>query len=141
MKVRRNQNAHWMNAFFVLSLTLLLAGCSADSSFELKGNVKTSGGEPVKGGTLVFSPIGEGGGKAASAMIQEDGSYTVSPGIEAGKYRIVYSPPQPELTEEQRHDASYTAPKPPYMGMIPKSDQADITAETPTLDIELIKRR
>ncbi|WDI42191.1 hypothetical protein [Bremerella sp. P1] len=141
MKDRRFRLGQWFSAVLVLSLPLLVVGCTANTGIELKGHVKTSTGEPVKGGTLVFSPIGDGGGKAASAEVQQDGNYAVSPGITTGKYRIVYSPPEPELTEEQRHDPTYTAPKPPYMGMIPKTDQAEINAQTTTIDVELVKRR
>ncbi|MBI1248629.1 hypothetical protein GC197_12415 [bacterium] len=138
MKDSRN---HFRWLVLALTLPLLAGGCSGPVAVEVKGQVKTSTGEPVSGGTLVFSPIGESGRKAASAEVQQGGTYAVTPGMASGQYRIVYSPPEQQLTEEQRHDPKFVAPKPLYMGMIPKTDKVEITVENSTVDIELVKKR
>lgn len=68
-------------------------------------------GKPVSGGTITFSPIGEGdadleSGKAAVGTIGKDGTFVLSTyetddGAIIGKHRIFYSPPEAEESENQ----------------------------------------
>jgi len=84
-------------AMLCLTLSVGVVGCGGGAA-PVKGKV-TYKGEPVKGGSLVFSPLAEGG-KAASGDVKEDGTYTLTTnkpgdGAKPGHYRVTYTPPQP----------------------------------------------
>jgi hypothetical protein len=130
----------WTVALFALALPIALTGCSGDNLAPVSGKV-TFKGAPVKGGTLVFSPMGEG--RPASAEIKADGTYALgtnypSDGALVGHHRVTFSPPAQELTEKQRHDPKYIAPPPPYVGLHPKQNETDVKAATNNIDIELV---
>ncbi|MFO0926708.1 MAG: hypothetical protein U0736_06660 [Gemmataceae bacterium] len=99
----------------VLVLLIAVVGCGGKKSASVKGTVKTNG-QAVTGGTLVFSPVGTGEvGKPATATIGADGTYTLGTdrpgdGAVVGKHRVTFSPPEPQVTEEQRTNQFDVAP-------------------------------
>jgi len=109
----------------------------------VKGKV-TYKGEPVKGGSVVFSPLSEGG-KAASSEIQQDGTYTLSTnrpgdGVKPGRYRVTFTPPP-----GQEAPASVPGKPPPkaipnpYAGLVPKPDEVDVKSGDNSVNLELVK--
>jgi len=131
----------------VLALPLGLVGCSGGRA-KVQGKV-TANGEPVNGGTLIFSPVASGNdktpGKPASAEIKADGTYSLGTdrpgdGAAAGRYRVTFTPPQQELTEEQRTNPKYKAPPPRYVGLSPKETEVEVKKGT-SVDVELVGRR
>ena len=134
----------WLPALLGLATLAALAGCSGNR-VQVSGTV-TAKGERVKGGTLVFSPVGADPNqtaRAATAAVQPDGTFSLgtnSPGDGAppGRYRVSYTPPAQELTEQQRSDPKYTAPPPPYLGLAPKQAEVEIPPGGGTLTIELV---
>lgn len=78
-----------MSRYFLVGLIVLfLAGCGSSDSVPL---VKVTGtvsyqGQPLPGGMIVFTPDSAKGGQGpfASAMIQPDGSFTLSSGDAVG---------------------------------------------------------
>ena len=110
----------WRTALLCLALPVGLAGCGGPKLAPVSGKV-TCNGEPVTGGTLIFHPVNDGGGleagAPASAEVHADGSYTLSTnrladGAMVGRHHVGYTPPQQTLTEQQRTDRSYVAPRP-----------------------------
>jgi hypothetical protein len=84
---------------------LLVSGCRSGSTplAAVQGKV-TFRGEPLRGGTIVFTPDASRGtrGELAWAEIQQDGSYTLktgeASGVAAGWHRVTVSstlPPGP----------------------------------------------
>lgn len=128
---------------FALVLLVAVIGCGGKQSASVKGTVKTNG-QAVTGGTLVFSPVGTGEvGKPATATIGADGSYTLGTdrpgdGAVVGKHRVTFSPPEPQVTEEQRTNPKFTPPPPPYRGLAPKPAEVEVKAGSNTIDLELV---
>lgn len=131
----------------ILSAVLLaLAGCgSGRKTAYVKGAVLYAG-KPVHGGMLIFGPVGNGKvGEPASATIQEDGSYSLGTyragdGAVIGKHRVIFTPPQPKLTDEQRTDPNFEPPPPEFQNMIPKEAEVEVKPGQNTIDIELVPR-
>jgi hypothetical protein len=131
----------WQAAILCLVVPVALGGCGGGNLAPVSGKV-THRGEPVKGGTLIFSPTGEGGqtGKSVSAEVKEDGSYKTGEGAVLGRHRVTYTPPEQKLTEEQRTDPKYIAPPPPYMNLVAKPAEVEVKAGSTTVDLELVPR-
>jgi hypothetical protein len=128
----------WRVLVVVVIVPLVGAGCSAGLG-QVTGKV-TYKGAAVKGGTLIFSP--SDGGKPASATVQQDGTFTLgtyssNDGALVGNHTVSYTPPEQELTEQQKTDPKYIAPPSPYAGLAPKQTQVQIKSGSNTLDIEL----
>jgi hypothetical protein len=130
-------------ALFCLALPAGLAGCGGNLA-PVTGKV-TYAGKPVTGGMLFFSPVGTelNPGRPATAEVQPDGTYTLgtngtADGVLPGRHRIRYSPPAQQLSEAQRRDRNYTPPPPPYVGLMPKQGEVEVTPQTETIDIELV---
>jgi hypothetical protein len=128
----------------ILSLSCLAAlaitGCGGDNVAEVKGMV-THKGSPASGGSLIFSPLQ--GGKPGSAEIKQDGSFSVSTsrpndGAIVGKHRVIFTPPQQELTEEQRTNPKYNAPPPKYLGMTVTPAEVEVKPGQNKIDLELV---
>lgn len=125
-----------------------LSGCGGTPTVPVTGMV-TYKGQPVQGGSLMFSPISTGKdqtpGQPAIGVINTDGTYTLArsagTGVQVGRHRLTYSPPAQELTEEQRTNPRYIAPPPAYMGLATKESEVEVTPNTITLDIELVKHK
>src|SRR5712691_536416 len=111
-----------LSLFFFAAM--LLAGCGS-SGITVKGKV-TTGGQPVKGGTLTFSPIAAGDsanpGKPSTAVIQADGTFKLEKAT-TGKSRVQFTPPDQVLSEAQRSDPTYKAPPAPYSGYTAKTTE------------------
>lgn len=130
-----------------LVLAALAAGCGGGALVPVTGKISVKGA-PVKGGTLIFSPVSEGegssAGKPGSAEISESGTFTIKSqgkdGIAAGKYKVSFTPPEQKLTEEQRKDPKYVAPPPLYMNMVPKDKEITIKAGETTIEVELVPK-
>jgi len=122
---------------FVTS-ALLLAGCGGSANAKVSGKITTKG-EAVKSGNLVFSPLdgGESQGKPFSTKV-DGGTFAVPDNVRSGKYRITFTPSEPEITEEQRSNPKFNPPPPPYAGMAPKDAQVDIKSGDNTIDVELV---
>jgi hypothetical protein len=126
-----------------LALLALAAGCGPNLA-QVSGKV-TYNGEPVKGGTLIFSPVSESQnspGRPGSAEIQQDGTFVVTTerprdGAVVGRHRITFTPPPQELTQEQRTDPTYIAPPPPYMDVQPREAEVEIKSGSNTIEIQL----
>ncbi len=127
---------------------VMLAGCGREQLASVTG-VAMHNGQPVKGGTFIFSPVGgatpANPGKPASAVVKDDGSFTLGTygkddGALVGKHRVIYTPPQPELTDEQRSDPTYIATPSPYVGCAPKEMEIEIKPGKNQLQIELVSR-
>ena len=131
----------------LLSLSFLaLVGCSAVSLAPVTGTVK-SNGEPVKAGTIVFSPLAEkggGAGKAASGDIKSDGTFALTTtvpgdGAAVGRHRVTFTPAEPEMTEEQRTNPKVKPPAPsPYLGLVVKDTEVEVKSSANTINIELV---
>lgn len=129
-------------------LALLLAGCGKGSGnlAPVSGKVFHNGAA-VSGGTLIFSPVGgDAPGRPATAEIGADGAYaltTEAPGDggRIGLHRVGFTPPEQELTEEQRTNPKYIAPPPRYLHLSPKEGQVEVKAGSNTIDIELVPER
>jgi hypothetical protein len=121
-----------------------MLGCGGGDLAPVHGKVTTAKGEPVKGGTLIFSPTGEGSsGLPATAEVQPDGTYTLktndSTGAKIGRLVVTYTPPAQELTEEQRTNPKYIAPPPPYMGLVPKPKEVEVKPGDNAIDLQLVR--
>ena len=140
-------------AVCLAAIALLVAGCSGGQqpTAPVSGKV-THNGEAVTSGIISFSPIaadGEGV-KAASGVVQSDGSYTLTTyaendGAVIGKHRVLYSPAGGTLTDEDtaaadagegEHDQE--TEQSPYTGLIPDVREVDVTAGANQIDIELV---
>jgi hypothetical protein len=139
----------WKAALFCLPLLAGLVGCGSSGVAPVSGTVRWHG-EPIKGGTLIFSPLEDPdapeqkGGLPATAEVQPDGTYELRTldtcgGAKIGRHRVLFTPPPQELTEEQRTNRKYVAPPPLYMGLVPKTSEVEVKAGTNTIDLELVK--
>jgi len=128
-----------------------LLGCGGgDDDFPtapVSGKVSYNG-QAVKGGTLTFAPIpkkaGENAGKAASATVGDDGTYTLTTyktddGAVIGKHKISYSPP-PDAGSESPAEGQHAKPKPnPYAGLKPKQAEVEVEDKKNEINIDLTK--
>jgi len=127
---------------FVVCLGFFLpaiGGCGGNSAV-VTGKVVVGHGEAVKGGTLVFSPTGGGDAAPVATEIQPDGTFKLPRGAQAGRYTILFTPPEQQLSEEQRTNHKYIAPPPAYMNRVPKPGEVELKPGTNTVDLELVPR-
>jgi hypothetical protein len=133
----------WKGAVLCLVFLAATAGCGSKNIAQVRGTVKFAGA-PVKGGTLIFGPVGEGKvGQPASATISPDGTFVLgtngtTDGALIGRHRVVFTPPPQSLTEKQRSDPNYEAPPPEYYGMVPKEAEVEVKVGQNTMEIELM---
>src|SRR4051812_39687925 len=88
----------WMFAIVCLVLAAGIVGCG-EALVPVTGKVSYKG-EPVKGGTLVFSPDKKdvvNAGTPATATIEENGTFILKTengaGAVVGKYKVSYTSP------------------------------------------------
>jgi hypothetical protein len=81
-------------AFALLVVIAVGAGCASESASSVHGKV-TLDGQPVAAGNIVFLPATGSGRKAAAAI--EQGSYALAPAdkLIPGRYRVEISWPKP----------------------------------------------
>lgn len=98
----------WMRVGLVLSVGLLVGCGGAQQLVNVKGTV-TVNGEPAAGVQLVLVPTVTDGGAPASGVTNENGSFTLSTGMEKGarpgQYRVGATwpaPPEKEPTEQEK---------------------------------------
>jgi hypothetical protein len=134
----------WQAIVLGLALSLAMMGCGESAPHAAVSGKVTYMGEAVKGGTLVFGPVGAGKvGQPATATIKPDGTFVLgtnstSDGALIARHHITYSPPPQELTKEQRTDPTYIAPLPAYMGMVPKQAEVEVKSGRNSIEIELV---
>ena len=133
----------WKGLVLGLVVVAAAAGCGSKKIAQVRGTVRVAGA-PVKGGVLIFGPVGDGKvGRPASATINPDGSFTlgtdrVGDGALIGRHHVVFTPPPQQLTEQQRSDPNFIAPPPEYFGMIPKEAEVEVKVGQNTVEIELM---
>ena len=119
---------------------VLLSGCGGGSGgASVKGTV-THNGEKVKSGTVTFTPVakeGTPGGKAVTATIKEDGSYSVD-GATVGKNRVLFAPTS--SMEPVSLKPGETVKAAPYHGLVAKEAEVEVTAAGNSIEITLIKK-
>lgn len=130
----------------------LLVGCGGDA--ETKPTAKVTGkvtyeGQPVTGGSLMFSPISSSSsnkpGKAGDATIKPDGTFTVTTyapgdGAVVGGHRIAFMPPAPEVPAATPAGAHTEAPPAPFSGLVPKTTEITVSNGDNKIEIELVKQ-
>jgi hypothetical protein len=143
------QPTRFFHGFFSLLAVVLaatLSGCGGSGSLAPVSGKVIYQGQPVKGGSLIFSPVGEGKvGKAGSADVGDDGAFTVktdaAAGAGIGKHRVTYTPAEAKMTEEQRKDPKFTPPPSPYLGLAPKDAEVEVKSGANDITIELVKKK
>lgn len=117
-----------------IALSLVfLTGCSKKAS--VTGKV-TFGGTAVKGGSLVFAPVG-GGAPPATVAIASDGGFNAS-GVQPGKNKVIYNAPPAEFPAGYTPKPSEPAPMSPYTGMVVKTPEVEVGSGSTPMEIELV---
>lgn len=130
-------------------LCTLSAGCSSSDQMAtapVSGKV-TYNGQPVKGGSVMFSPVASGTqepGKGASGTVKDDGTYVLGTysaddGAVVGKHTVAYIPPTSEVAEAPEGGHVQAAPPSEYAGLQPKQKEVEVKSGSNTIDIELVK--
>jgi hypothetical protein len=125
--------------FVFLAFSAFLVGCGP-SLAPVNGTV-TYKGEKVKGGTLVFSPKGEGNvpGPPGTAMVQEDGSYELKSaagvGTVVGQNTLTYTAPGGTASTDPKKEGIPS----PYMGLVPKETSVTVKSGQNTVNVELVR--
>jgi hypothetical protein len=137
----RSQLAVWLSGVAILALLTGLAGCGGKGGFKVapvKGKV-THQGQPVKGGSLTFTPIASGDTKAgqlgqpAQTQVSDDGTFAISPGAVVGKHRITY---MPIFVAPKDYDDK--PPPPPYVGLVPSPSEVEVKPGSNDISLELV---
>jgi len=134
----------------VLALAALLAGWSGCGGGEhplapVKGKIVFQG-QPVKGGSVTFRPLGTGSGaqaanlgKPATAMVQDDGTFVLSTmkqgdGAVVGNHEVIYTASFAEVKgyEDKRE-------LPPWAGAVPTQKQVEVKSGSNDFTIDLVK--
>src|SRR5271165_434666 len=90
-----SRRVQWSAAWLGLILLTALAGCGGGGRQPVTGKVVYKG-EPVKGGTVVLSPLASGDSKPASGEVGDDGTFSLGTnaekdGVMTGKYKVGYT--------------------------------------------------
>ena len=131
---------------------IFFTGCGGSSNTKptaaVSGTVKYEG-NPVSGGVLIFSPIGDSKnnqpGKAGEAVINPDGSFTVTTykdgdGAVIGKHRVNYMAPPTEQPAAPEGGHAAAPPPSKYAGLSPKVTEVTVSnsRDGNKLEVELI---
>lgn len=139
----------WFSVTLLCFGSLLGAGCggSDDPATAAVSGKVTRNGQPVSGGTVMFSPQASADkkgppGKPAAGEVGADGTfklttYTKEDGAVVGKHQVTYTPPPIEIDEKQ-HKEDSPPPVSPLAGLIPSKTEVEVKAGPNTIDIELI---
>lgn len=136
-----------VSSLAVLSFSSVGCGGGSDdpSTASVSGKV-TRNGQPVSGGSVMFSPVSSADkkqpGKPGAGDVGADGSYTLSTynkgdGAVIGKHRVTFAPPALEFDEAQ-HKEDSPPPKNPFEGLVPKAQEVEVKSGSNTIDIELV---
>lgn len=123
-----------------------LVGCDGGPEVARVGGTVTYKGKPVTGGSLTFLPQANGNpmpGKPASAVVQEDGTYTLATltaddGAVVGKHQINYSPPVLPFPPGKDPPQGASPPPSGFEGLAPKTAEVEVQSGSNTIDIELV---
>ena len=123
---------------------LLLAGCGPSGSpvGKVQGKV-VSGGQPVTGGTITFTPVAEvADARPATGEVQPDGTFVLTTqkegdGAAVGKHQVSYMAPLSEVTETETGDANVKFS--PLEGLTVKEPELEVKAGDNNLTIELVR--
>jgi hypothetical protein len=134
-----------MTGFALLLAPFLAIGCGGGNKAKVTGKV-VANGQPVTGGTVMFSPIAGSAEEGAPALgeVKSDGSFalgTENPGdgTVPGKHRVTYSPPAQTAPEWDGYGTPPPAPPPsPYAGMEPKEKEVEVKAGSNDITIDLV---
>ncbi|MCI0360945.1 MAG: hypothetical protein L0211_20900 [Planctomycetaceae bacterium] len=132
---------------FVLTLTLLLAGCGSGgaNTAPVKGKV-TANGQPVTGGEITLTPSQDLNATIAGGTVASDGTFvltteTEGDGAAIGMHTVSYSPPALEQPEWDGYGAAPATKVSPFEGLVPKQPEVEIKPGANDLTIELVKGR
>jgi hypothetical protein len=131
-------------------LSFVCVGCGGGSDDLETGAVSgkvTHKGQPVTGGSVMFTPISSTPdkplkGKPAAAEVGADGSFTLTTyakndGAIVGKHNVIFTPPAVTI-DENAHKEDSIPPKSPYAGLVPSKAEVEVKARSNTIDIELV---
>ena len=131
----------WLWHALVLAALLGAAGCSGPGlpkTYSARGTVVYQGGQPMKGGTILFSSAGDPHLRVV-AEVKDDGAFTLhtvkdnaqGAGAPAGEYQVTVQPPRPP------HDPADLAAAKRPIPAVTLPDTYKIEPKENTLKIEL----
>lgn len=128
-------------SLFAAACLFFLTGCGSKAN-SVAGKVSYQG-QPVTGGSLTLVPEA-GGGKPAAANVQNDGTFAMTPGTDAGgailgRHRILYSAPVTELPAGTELQPGQSPPASPFDRLKPKTEFVEIQAGKNEIEVELVK--
>lgn len=133
----RSKNLSWLSCFLALPL---LAGLGCGGSGGTVTGKVTYKGQPVKGGSLTFTPDQadvKNPGKPGSASVNDQGQYETTDQVPLGKAKIQFTPPIVEWDATKARPGDQP-PKSPYANLVTNPQTVEIKSGKNTLDIELV---
>ncbi len=139
-------------SFLAIWATAVISGCTGGTDNKPTARVTgkvTYAGQPVPGGSLLFSPIRDAKsnkpGKSGQATIKSDGTYTVTTytdgdGAVIGSHQLSFSPPAVEQPSAAAGAHVASPPPSPYAGLGSKQAKVAVVKGGNTIDIELVKQ-
>ncbi len=141
----------WMLSVVVVAggVAVALTGCGGSSGAKATAGVNgkvTFNGQPVTGGSIMFSPIASGTdapGKAGSGSIQPDGTFKVSTyatndGAVIGRHQVRFTAPAGEAGVEAADGHSAPGKPSPFEGLVPKTGEVEVKASGNDITVELV---
>ena len=142
-------SCRWVSVALLCGGALLGAGCGGGTddpaTAAVSGKV-TRNGQPVSGGSVMFSPRASTDrkqpGKPAAAEVGADGSFTLTTytkgdGAVVGKHQVTYTAAPIEIDEKQHKEDSQPVVS-PFAGLIPSKAEVEVKAGSNTIDIDLV---
>jgi hypothetical protein len=128
--------------FGFVFLTLASVGCSGKRA-KVTGKL-TFHGQPVTGGSLTLVPVPAAGdlepGTPAAVAVNSDGTFATPDGAVVGRCKVFYSAPSVPFPEGRVQRPSEPAPMSPFVGLVPKEQEIEVTTGDNTLEVEMIPR-
>ena len=146
-----NLGRTWLSVALLCSGTLFGTGCGGGASDDLttaavSGKV-TRQGQPVSGGTVMFSPQASADkkgppGKPAAGEVGPDGTfklttYSKNDGAVIGKHQVIYTPAPIEVDDAQ-HTENSKPVESPFAGLKPSKSEVEVKSGSNTIDIDLV---
>ena len=139
-----------LGASVLALLSVACIGCGGGSDDLGTGAVSgkvTHDGQPVTGGSVMFTPISttpgkQLTGKPAAGEVGADGRFTLTTyatndGAAVGKHNVIYSPPAVTIDEKEHKEGS-EPPKSPLADLVPSKAEVEVKSGSNTIDIELV---